>query len=48
MDLIEELSKGKAHFILHVIIGMLSSHLMRSEIIIYGLVRKCVMLPPFS
>ena len=43
-----ELSKGKALFILHVMIGMLSSHLMQSEIIIYGLVRKCVKLSPFS
>ena len=33
---------------LHVMIGMLSSHLMQSEIIIYGLVRKCVKLSPFS
>ena len=41
-------SKGKALFILHVMIGMLSSHLMQSEIIIYGLVRKCVKLSPFS
>ena len=37
-----------ALFILHVMIGMLSSHLMQSEIIIYGLVRKCVKLSPFS
>ena len=44
----EELSKGKALFILHVIIGMLSSHLMQSEIILYGLVRKCVKLSSFS
>ena len=29
-------------------IGMLSSHLMQSEIIIYGLVRKFVKLSPFS
>ena len=29
-------------------VGMLSSHLMQSEIIIYGLVRKCVKLSPFS
>ena len=29
-------------------IGMRSSHLMQSEIIIYGLVRKCVKLSPFS
>ena len=40
----KELSKGKALFISHVMIGMLSSHLMQSEIIIYGLVRKCVKL----
>ena len=45
---LKELSKGKALFILHVMIGMLSSHLMQSEIIIYGLVRKCVKLSPFS
>ena len=45
---LKELSKGKALFILHVIIGMLSPHLMQSEIIIYGLVRKCVKLSPFS
>ena len=37
-----------ALFILRVIIGMLSSHLMQSEIIIYGLVRKCVKPLPFS
>ena len=45
VDLIEklkELSKGKALFILHVMIGMFSLHLMQSEIIIQGLVRKCV------
>ena len=48
VDLIKELSKGKALFILHVMIGMLFSHLMQSEIIIYGLVRKCVKLSPFS
>ena len=29
----KELSKGKALFILHVMIGMLSSHLMQSKII---------------
>ena len=48
VDLIEELSKGKALFILHIILGMFFSHLMQSEIIIYGLVRKCVKLSPFS
>ena len=45
---LKELSKGKALFILHVIIGILSSHLMQSEIIIYGLARKCVKLSPIS
>ena len=44
----KELSKGKALFILHVMIGMLSVHLMQAEIIIYGLVRKCVKLSRFS
>ena len=48
VDLIERTLQGKALFILHVMIGMLSSHLMQSEIIIYGLVRKCVILSPFS
>ena len=33
---------------LYVMIRMLSSHLMESEIIIYGLVKKCVKLSPFS
>ena len=40
--------KGKALFILLVMIRMFFSHLMQSEIIIYGLVRKCVKLSPFS
>ena len=40
-------SKKNALFILHVIRGMLSSHLMQSEII-DGLYRKCVKLSPFS
>ena len=48
MDLIEITFQGKALFILHVMIGMLSSHLMQSEVISYGLVRKCVKLSPFS
>ena len=49
VDLTERtLKKGKALFILHVMIGMLSSHLMQSDIIIYGLVRKCGKLSPFS
>ena len=48
MDVLKELSKGKALFMLHVMIGILILHLMQSEIIIYGLVRKCVKLSPFS
>ena len=48
VDFIEKKSKGKALFILHVMIEMPSSHLMQSEIIIYGLVRKCVKFSPFS
>ena len=48
VDVIERTLKGKAPFILHVMIEMLSSHPMQSEIIIYGLVRKCVKLSPFS
>ena len=36
----EEISEGKAKFILHVMIGRLHSHLTQSEIIIYGLCRK--------
>ena len=48
VDLIERTFQGKALFILHEMIKMLSSHLMQSEIIIYGLVRKCVKLSPFS
>ena len=44
----KELFKGKALFILRVMIGMLFSHLMQPEIIIYGLVRKCVKLSLFS
>ena len=48
MDFIERTFQRKGPFILHEMIGMLSSHLMQSEIIIYGLVRKCVKLLPFS
>ena len=48
VDLIERTFQGKAFFILHVMIRMLSSHLMQSEIIIYGLVRQCVNHSPFS
>ena len=45
VDLIERIFQ---RIILHVMIRMLSSHLLQSEIIIYGLVRKCVKLSPFS
>ena len=45
---LKELSKGKALFIMHVMIGMLSSRLMQPEIMIYRLVRKYVKLSPFS
>ena len=45
---LKELSKEKALFILPVMIGMPSSHLLQSEIIIYGLVSKYVKLSPFS
>ena len=48
VDFIEKFSKGKVISILHVMTGMLSSPLLQSEIIIYGLVRKCVKLSPFS
>ena len=44
----KEISKGKALFMQHVMIEMLSSHLMQSEIIIHGLVRKGVKLSPVS
>ena len=50
MDLVERIfQKGRFSFILYmfVILGMLSPLLMQSEIIIYGLVRKCVKLLPF-
>ena len=48
VDIIERTFKGKPLFILHIMISMLFSHLMQSEIIIYGLVRKCVKLSHFS
>ena len=48
VDLIERIfSKGRL-FILDVMMRMLSSHLMQSEIIIYVLVRNFVKLSPFS
>ena len=45
---LRELSRGKALFVLHVVMGVLSSHLGQSEIVVYGLVGGCVGLPPFS
>ena len=48
MDLIERMTKEKVLFILHVMIGMPFSPLIQLNIIIYGLVRKCVKLSPFS
>ena len=47
VDLIERTFQREGSLYI-VMIGMLSSHLMQSEIIIYGLVRKCVKLSPFS
>ena len=46
VDFIEIMFKGKILFILHVMIDMLSSPLMQSEIIIF--VRKFVKLSLFS
>ena len=48
VDLTERICKGNTLFILHVMIRKLSPHLMQSETIIYGLVRKCVKFSPFS
>ena len=48
VDLIERTFQREGSLLLHAMIGMLSSHLMQSEIIINGLVRKCVKLSPFS
>ena len=48
MDLIERIFQEKVYFILHIMIGMLFSPLMQLNIIIYGLVRKCMTLSPFS
>ena len=46
-DKLKELIERMALFISIIMIEMLSSHLMQSEIIIYGLVKKCVKLSPF-
>ena len=51
VDLIERTFKREGSLYIacnDVMIRMLSSYLMQSEIIIYGLVRKCVKLSPFS
>ena len=48
VDVIERTFQREGSFLLHVMTRMLSSNLMQSEIIIYGLVRKCVKLSPFS
>ena len=40
VDLIERLVQRECSLILHAMIGLLSLHLMQSEIITYGLVRK--------
>ena len=47
VDVLKEFSIGKVLFMLRVMIGMLPLPLMKTEIIIYGLVRKCVKLAPF-
>ena len=48
VDSTKSISKRHLLFILHVTIDMLSLPLMQSEIIIYGLVRRCMKLSPFS
>ena len=48
VDLIKRISKEKVLFILHVMIGMPFSPLMQLKIIMFGLVRMCVKLSPFS
>ena len=42
------ISKGKALFILHVMIGILSLPLKPPDIIIHGLAKRCVKFSPFS
>ena len=48
LNLIESVSAGFPSYSLNIaiLIGMLSSHLMQSEIMMYGLVRKSVKLSP--
>ena len=48
MDLIIRNFQREDLSILHVIKETLSSHLMQLEIIINGIVRKCVKLSPFT
>ena len=48
VDLTERIFQREDSFLLHVMIEMLLSHLMQSEFITYGLVRKSVNLSPFS
>ena len=48
VDSVERILKAKALSIFHVMIDMLSSPLMQSEFIIYGVLRKGVKLSPFS
>ena len=48
VDLIERTFQREGSLFLRVMIRMLFLHLMQSDIIIYGLVRKCVKLSPFS
>ena len=47
VDLIERIFQRQGSLYI-AMIGMLFSPLMQLEIIIYGLVRKCVKLSPFS
>ena len=46
MDVIERIFQREGSIILHVMIDLLFSPLMQLNIIIYGLVRKCVKLSP--
>ena len=48
VDLIERTFQREGSLYIACNDKMLFSHLMQSEIIIYGLVRKCVKLSPFS
>ena len=48
VDLIEKTFQREGSLYIACNDRMLSSHLMQSEMIFYGLVRKCVKLSPFS